>query len=626
MKKCMTGLLMVLCFLTFAMVPKSAQAATQSVVNAIQWADTNGNAIQAHGGGMIYVNGYYYWFGENRDDSGHFQGVSCYRSSDLKNWTFIRDVLTKYSANELNYCWIERPKVMYNASTKEFVMWMHWENGSHYGEARAAVAYCSSVDGNYTYQGSFRPLTGKGITDHGKDGYMSRDCSVFVDTDGTGYFISSANENYDLMLYKLTPDYKHIESLVAKLFAGGHREAPCLFKRGNYYFLLTSGCTGWSPNQAQYAVSTKLSSGWSGLKNIGDNTTFYSQPAFVIPVQGTNETTYLYTGDRWGGAWNGRVNESMYVWAPLSFPSANTMSMSWANTINIDATAGTISGTINYFSFINQNSGKCLAVENSSTANGANIIQKNANGKNDQKWQLLYDGNGYFKIKNINSGRMLDVNSSSKQNGGNIIQWDDNGGGNQKWRIIDKGNGYYQLKNKNSGLLLDVSNASTQDGANVLQWSSYNGANQSWAISFPTATNVQKPTSSQIPLSSNMVTGSTPWRNTSNVAALVVDGNTDSFFDGVHYGYVTIDLGTAYHITKLAYAPRPGYTSRMIGGIFQGSNDGYNWTTIYTVTTNPPTGYTEVSNLNANGPFRYIKYTNNMECANIADIKLYGYK
>jgi len=281
--------------------PVSAASAL-SLINAIQWADTSGNPIQAHGGGMIKVGTYYYWFGENRDDTGHFKGVSCYRSTDLVNWTYIRDVLTKNSASELNYSWVERPKVMYNASTGQFVMWMHWEDGVNYGQARAAVAYCSTVDGNYTYQGSFRPLSGQGITDHGIDGYMSRDCSVFVDTDGTGYFISAANENADLMLYKLTADYKRIDSLVAKLFAGSKREAPCLFKRGNYYFLLTSGCTGWSPNQAMYSVSSSLSSGWSNLTNIGDGNTFYSQPAFVIPVQGTSSTTYLYTGDRWGGA------------------------------------------------------------------------------------------------------------------------------------------------------------------------------------------------------------------------------------------------------------------------------------------------------------------------------------
>jgi hypothetical protein len=54
-------------------------------------------------------------------------------------------------------------------------MWMRWENGVNYGEARAAVASSATVDGNYTYHGSFRPLANTGVVDHGKPGYMSRD-------------------------------------------------------------------------------------------------------------------------------------------------------------------------------------------------------------------------------------------------------------------------------------------------------------------------------------------------------------------------------------------------------------------------------------------------------------------
>lgn len=459
-----------------------ALASAENLPNAIQWADTDGNAIQAHGGGMIYTNGYYYWFGENRDDTGHFLGVSCYRSSNLVHWTYIRDVLTQNSASELNYCWIERPKVMYCAATGQFVMWMHWENGTHYGEARCAVAYCNTVDGNYAYQGSFRPLAETGIMDHDIAGYMSRDCSVFVDTDGTGYFISAANENADLMLYQLTSDYRQIDHLVAKLFAGSKREAPCLFKRGNYYFLLTSGCTGWSPNQAKYSVSASLSSGWSSLQNIGDSTTFYSQPAFVIPVQGSSTTTYLYTGDRWGGAWGGKVNESMYVWEPISFPSNTTMSMSWGNTLSIDTSSGIITSSINYFQLKNVNSNLSLDITNASTANAANVIQNTSTGANNQRWQFLYDGAGYFKLKNVNSQKVLDVSDQSTENGGNIIQYTDNGGNNQKWRFVAIGNNRYLLMSKHSGLVLDVSQASQATGSNVIQWERNQGTNQQWYI------------------------------------------------------------------------------------------------------------------------------------------------
>ncbi|MGP3971884.1 beta-xylosidase, partial [Streptomyces sp. 6N223] len=63
---------------------------------------------------------------------------------------------------------------------------------------------------------------------------------------------------------------------------------------------------------------------------------------WVLPIQGTDETAYLYMGDRWAGAWDGPVNESRYVWLPLTFPDSRTMSMSWAEEVTIDTETGQI--------------------------------------------------------------------------------------------------------------------------------------------------------------------------------------------------------------------------------------------------------------------------------------------
>src|SRR5919108_3002845 len=148
-----------------------AQAAAQTVTNGTQFTDTSGGAVHAHGGGVIKVGSYYYWFGEHRNADNTFRYVDAYRSTDLKNWEFRGHVLTQATAPELASANIERPKVMYNAATGKFVMWMHKENGTDYSEARAAVAVSDTVDGNYTWRGSFRPL----------GQHMSRDITVFVD-------------------------------------------------------------------------------------------------------------------------------------------------------------------------------------------------------------------------------------------------------------------------------------------------------------------------------------------------------------------------------------------------------------------------------------------------------------
>jgi len=455
------------------------------LVNGIQWADTTGKPIQAHGGGMIKVAEYYYWFGENRNPNGSFYAVSAYRSKDLRNWEFRKDVLRASSDPELNPANIERPKVVYNESTGKYVMWMHWENGANYGEARAAVASASSVDGDYAYQGSFRPLSESDVVDHGKPGYMSRDCGLFVDDDKKAYFISATNENYDLNLYLLTPDYLKVDKLAAVLFKGGYREAPVLFKRNGTYFLLTSAATGWDPNQARYATSSSLSSGWSALENVGDGNTFYSQSTYVLPVQGSAGTAYLYLGDRWAGAWGGRVNDSTYIWQPITFPSATSMSMSWNNAISINAGAGTVSGATRNFQFVNAKSGKALEVQGASSEDGASIIQNPANNATNQQWGLKYDGAGYFRMTNVASSKVLDVPDESTADGVKLKQWKNTDGDNQAWLLIDVGGGYVQIRNKHSNKLVGVVGGASDDAAAIEQRAASNGDEQRWRLVIP---------------------------------------------------------------------------------------------------------------------------------------------
>ncbi len=135
----------------------------------------------------------------------------------------------------------------------------------------------------------------------------------------------------------------------------------------------------------------------------------------------------------------------------------------------------------------------------------------------------------------------------------------------------------------------------------------------------------------EISLNPNMVTGSTPYNNsTTNIAANVVDGDTSTFFDGVLNGYVQIDLGKEEKIDAIGYAPRNGFSSRCNGGVFYGSNDGTTWTKLYTISANPPEGIITKKYAcdfeSGNTSFRYIKYAvpdDGTSNCNIAEIKLY---
>ncbi|MEV6423549.1 RICIN domain-containing protein [Streptomyces sp. NPDC051662] len=468
-----SGTVALLCALLFSLltVGGAAHAAPVPIANGMQFTDPAGNPVHAHGGGVVKVDQYYYWFGEDRNTDNSFRYVSAYRSTDLKTWEFRNHVLSEASDPELDWANIERPKVIYNSSTNQFVMWMHKENGSDYGEARAAVAVSSTVDGDYSWRGSFRPL-----------GHMSRDITTFVDTDGTGYMISAANENADLHVYRLTPDYTAVESQVQKLWPGQWREAPAMFKRDGVYFLLTSGATGWAPNQQKYATAGSVTGTWTDLKDIGDPTTYRSQTAYVLPVQGTKGTGFLYMGDRWGNSMGGTVNDSQYVWLPLNFPTSTTMTMDYSPQITVDTAAGTVSAmNVPWETLTARNSGKCADVGNFDTAEGTQVIQWGCGSGVNQHFWMKKLSTGYVQIMARHSGKCLGVADASATDGAFAVQKTCDGSASQQWKVrTTDAPGYVQLVARHSGKCLDVVNQSTADGTALEQWTCNTGDNQKW--------------------------------------------------------------------------------------------------------------------------------------------------
>ena len=98
------------------------------------WPDTNGVHINAHGGGMLTHDGVTYWFGEHkiegRAGNKALVGVHCYASQDLYNWEdmgIALEVSDDPESDIVKGCVLERPKVIYNATTGTFVMWFHLE-------------------------------------------------------------------------------------------------------------------------------------------------------------------------------------------------------------------------------------------------------------------------------------------------------------------------------------------------------------------------------------------------------------------------------------------------------------------------------------------------------------------
>ena len=149
------SLLGVLCFLLLAACTTEPP---KEIRSGEIWPDNQGVHVNAHGGGILYHDGTYYWYGENKSDStsSAMVGIMCYSSKNLTDWNnegaVLPVVLNDSTSDIVQGCVMERPKVIYNEKTEKFVMWFHLElKGKGYAAARSAVAVSDSPTGPFKY-------------------------------------------------------------------------------------------------------------------------------------------------------------------------------------------------------------------------------------------------------------------------------------------------------------------------------------------------------------------------------------------------------------------------------------------------------------------------------------------
>ncbi|RPB11494.1 glycosyl hydrolase family 43 protein [Morchella conica CCBAS932] len=305
-----------------AILFSGAVHASLQIVSGGSWTAANtGMHIQAHGAGVIKVGSTYYLIGENKLDGYSFQSIRCYSSTNLIDWTFVNNLLTLQDSGDLGpNRVVERPKILYNSATSQYVMYMHVDS-SNYADARVGVSTSSSVCGAYTYRGSFRPL-----------GFQSRDMGLYQDSDGAGYLLTEDREN-GLRIDRLSDDYLNVTSNV---YTWAEKyESPAVIKKNGVYFMFASQLTGWNANDNKYSTATSLSGPWSAWANFatsGSNT-YTSQTNYVLTIG----DMAMYMGDRWVSS---NLMSSTYVWLPLTI-SGTTASLTWYYNWVINAAAGT---------------------------------------------------------------------------------------------------------------------------------------------------------------------------------------------------------------------------------------------------------------------------------------------
>lgn len=363
-----------LAFFLCAMVAAVEAQALDEIRPGQEWPDRKGEHINAHGGGLLFHEGKYYWYGENRPARGFTTevGVEVYSSSDLMNWEDegVALAVSDEAGHDIERgCIMERPKVVRNPKTGKFVMLFHLElKGQGYAAARVGFAESDSPVGPFRFIRSLRPNAGKWPVDFSRrdirkakklkesdykewwtpewreaireglllardvpGGQMSRDMTVYVDDDGKAYHIYSAEENLTLNIAELTDDYLDYTGRYVRVAPGGQNEAPAIFKRDGVYWMVTSGCTGWAPNEARMFKATSLWGPWEQLPSpfVGKDAkkSFHTQGTYIFKVEGT-EDGFVFMADRWNPR---SLKNSRHIWLPIDFEADSTPVIRWVD-------------------------------------------------------------------------------------------------------------------------------------------------------------------------------------------------------------------------------------------------------------------------------------------------------
>lgn len=338
--------------------------------------DVDGGHVNAHGGCIIAHDGRWLWYGEARPEQGFTSlGVNLYSapldatprvagdplSLPWTNQGLVLSVVDEVGSPIERGCIIERPKVVWNDRTKLFVMIFHLElKGQGYAAAMTGFATSPTPEGPFTFHHAQRPNPNQWPADFAevdvqkahslkesdykewwtpewrvaikdglllakdlKAGQMSRDMTVYVDDDGTAWHIYSSEENLTIQAAELTPDYLGYTGRYYRIAPGGQNEAPCILKRNGIYWLICSGCTGWTPNEARMFSSSNIAGPWtqheSPMRGEGAKRTFGGQGTWIwhqmSSQPGQPESLYFMAD-----VWNPRsLANSRHLCLPITF-------------------------------------------------------------------------------------------------------------------------------------------------------------------------------------------------------------------------------------------------------------------------------------------------------------------
>ncbi|OTB03937.1 carbohydrate-binding module family 35 protein [Hypoxylon sp. CI-4A] len=346
------------------------------------WTDTDGNKIDAHGGGVMKRGDTFYWVGQAASN----QTPQLYSSTDLINWKNLGQ-----QASSVTGMW--RPKI----AKPNGSFWL-------FGQQDRYVLSLKSTEfiGGYSQSAKVHIPP---------NDYSYSDTGMFYDEDTETYYLLTSADHNTVQVNRINSDGT-LGDKVSQL-TGGAYEAPGIVKADGVYFLIVSGKTGWRANPNKVFWSTSINGPWSGGSDIApqDQNTYGSQNTHELTVAGSQKTTYVFMGDAWdskGGA------SSNYVWAPLTINSgAHTVTIDYHDMWKVDVKTGVVSypSTKKRYEAEHANlSGRAVvrdcdsciskrAVHGVSERDASEVTFRNVTGTGDRQWLSFH-----YRVNNPEAG------------------------------------------------------------------------------------------------------------------------------------------------------------------------------------------------------------------------------
>jgi len=342
-RQIVAALVVVLCCLSQALSAENAVICNDTV-----WRDTNGQEIWCNGGHMIREGDTFYWVGyETRPRTG-FRNIKLYSSANLVDWKFENNILRNEGPLSI-LGWAGRPGLLHNRTTKKYVA-IFEADSRQWERHKVGFACCDTIGGNYefvryVYPEGNRSSGDQSVYQEQDDGYLV--CTLDKLIDGKRYL------NQSLAIFKLTPDFVDIEKKVYEGFDNVNgdrsvyprhhtsREASHIIRVSGQYYWFSSGLNGWNSTATMYATAPSLAGPWSDLKVLATEPasadSFNTQHDFVIPVTGTQTTTYVYVGDRYSQHHGRGVGRNIFL--PLVW-NDGVPTLKWCSRWRIDMDTG----------------------------------------------------------------------------------------------------------------------------------------------------------------------------------------------------------------------------------------------------------------------------------------------